>query len=51
MVQGLHRTPRRKEEDNHIPAFGRCSEKLEAAGYPTANERVDEVLRRHGAKS
>ena len=25
--------------------------KIEEAGYPTGNERVDEVLRRHGAKS
>jgi hypothetical protein len=24
--------------------------KLDAAGYPTGNERIDEVLRRHGAK-
>jgi hypothetical protein len=24
--------------------------KLDAAGYATGNERVDEVLRRHGAK-
>jgi hypothetical protein len=39
---------------NHIPiieALIRAGARLDAAGYPTGNERVDEVLRRHGAPS
>ncbi len=38
---------------DHLPiieALMAAGAKLDDAGYPTGNERVDEVLRRHGAK-
>jgi ankyrin repeat protein len=39
---------------HHLPiieALIAAGAKLDAGGYPTGNERVDEVLRRHGAKA
>ena len=33
-----------------IEALIAAGAKLDAAGYPTGNEQVDEVLRRYGAK-
>jgi hypothetical protein len=34
-----------------IEALIEAGARLDASGYPTGNERIDELLRRHGAKS